>query len=104
MRPLSSPMSRWMLTLLLPMLLCLSACTSLNARQADTDIPADAQASTRVESNGDAITEYRVAGQLRAVKVVPSRGPTYYLYDRNGDGRVDNDNEVSPVYFKLFKW
>jgi len=35
--------------------------------------------------------------------VQPLRGPAFYLQDRNGDGRPDDD-KVSPVYFKLFEW
>lgn len=82
--------------------LALSACATTGTGDA---IPADAVESTRTESNGDTVTEYRVDGRLRALKVVPSRGPTYYLYDRNGDGVVDAENDgVSPVYFKLFEW
>ena len=35
----------------------------------------------------------------------PSRGVPYYLFDRDGDGIVDNDTDgVAPVYFKLFEW
>jgi hypothetical protein len=67
-------------------------------------IPIDAVATVRPQSNGDIVTEYRVAGQLRVVKVQPKRGPAYYLQDRNGDGRVDEERGVSPVYFKLFEW
>lgn len=60
---------------------------------------------TRTESNGDVITEYRVAGRLQVVQVTPARGPTYYLIDRDGDGRPDDDEgPVSPVYWKLFEW
>lgn len=59
---------------------------------------------TRTEANGDVITEYRVAGQLQVVKVTPARGPTYYLIDRDGDGRPDDGAPVSPVYWKLFDW
>ena len=59
---------------------------------------------TRTEANGDVITEYRVAGQLQVVKVTPARGPTYYLIDRDGDGRPDDGAPVSPVYWKLFEW
>ncbi|WP_457395344.1 DUF2782 domain-containing protein, partial [Roseateles sp. P5_E1] len=48
---------------------------------------------------------YRVGGQLRMVKVSPSRGAAYYMYDRNGDGRMDSDKDgVSPVYWKLYSW
>lgn len=40
------------------------------------------------------------------VKVVPFRGVTYYIYDRNGDGRVDErDAKTGPlVYYRLFSW
>jgi Protein of unknown function (DUF2782) len=89
--------------LLVPLLLSLGACASLGERGAEADIPAGAVETVRTEANGDRITEYRVAGQLRIVKVQPPRGPAYYLQDRNGDGRPDDD-KVSPVYFKLFEW
>ncbi len=90
--------------LLVPLLLLsLGACASLSERRAEADLPAGAVETLRTEANGDRITEYRVAGQLRLVKVQPPRGPAYYLQDRNGDGRPDGD-DVSPVYFKLFEW
>ncbi|MEN4903940.1 DUF2782 domain-containing protein [Luteimonas sp. TWI1416] len=85
-------------------LLGLSACVSPGASLPD-GIPADAEQVTRTESNGDRITEFRVAGQLRAVQVVPSRGPAYFLYDRDGDGSIDSDrDDVPQTYFKLFGW
>jgi hypothetical protein len=87
----------------LPLLFALSACATSSARLASTDIPPDAVAATKVAPNGDEVTEYRVAGQLHVVKVQPKRGPAYYLYDRNSDGKPDGDN-ISPVYFKLFEW
>ncbi|UNK42804.1 DUF2782 domain-containing protein [Luteimonas sp. S4-F44] len=85
-------------------LLGLSACASPGGALPD-GIPADAEQVTRTESNGDRITEFRVAGQLRAVQVVPSRGPAYFLYDRDGDGSIDSDrDDVPQTYFKLFGW
>ena len=90
--------------LVLPLMLVLGGCTTTGGSQADAEIPTDAVAATKVEPNGDEITEYRVAGQLRVVKVQPKRGPAFYLYDRNGDGRLDKDQNISPVYFKLFEW
>lgn len=87
----------------LPLMLVLGGCATAGGSQATAEIPPEAVAATRVQPNGDEITEYRVAGQLRVVKVQPKRGPTYYLQDRNGDGRPDDD-KVSPVYFKLFEW
>ena len=57
------------------------------------------------EDNGDVVTEYRVQGQLRMVKVVPFRGPTYYLVDSDGDGRMDPAKGETPTtWFKLFSW
>lgn len=89
--------------------LALTGCASLGAKPADDPTAAlsNAEIRTRTVENGDVIEEYRVAGQLRAVKVTPSRGPVYYLVDENGDGRLDTskgEGTVSPVYFKLFSW
>ena len=40
------------------------------------------------------ITEYRVNGRLRAIKVQPDGDfPPYYLYDTDGDGRLDRRND-----------
>jgi hypothetical protein len=91
---------------ILPLLLAtllLPACATFDDT-AGVRIPPDAVATTRTEANGDVITEYRVGTQLRMVKVVPARGPTYYLQDRDGDGIVDKRDGISPVYFKLFEW
>ena len=88
------------------LVLGLGACAT-DPFAADPDIPPGAVESVRTEANGDLVTEYRVAGQLRVVRVQPERGPTYYLYDRNGDGRLDSsegEGPVSPVYFKLYEW
>ena len=79
----------------------LSACAGTPA------IPEGAERQMRTEANGDVIEEYRVGGQLRMVKVTPSRGPAYYLMDENGDGRLDKskgEGPVSPVYWKLYGW
>lgn len=87
----------------LALTLALAAC----ATAAPEDMLAqDAVPATRTEANGDVITEYRVSGRLTMVKVVPTRGPTYYIYDRNGDGVVnDADAKGGPMtYYKLFSW
>ena len=85
--------------------LLLSACASMRDTVDASDIPANAVPAIRTESNGDVITEYRVQGQLRMVRVQPAHGPTYYMIDRNGDGHMDsNKGNVSPVYFKLYGW
>ena len=83
--------------------LALAACATASPEEmlAQNAVPA-----TRTEANGDVITEYRQAGALKMVKVVPSRGATYYIYDRNGDGIVnDADAKNGPMtYYKLFQW
>ena len=81
--------------------LLLTACAS----DPTATLPADAVPVTRTEANGDVITEYRVAGTLTMVKVQPFRGPTYYVQDRDGDGKLDWDKGEAPMtYYKLYSW
>ena len=81
----------------------LSACATMDADA--PEIPADAVETTRTESNGDVISEYRVQGQLRMVRVQPARGPVYYMIDSDDDGRLDRSKgDVSPVYYKIYGW
>ena len=35
------------------------------------------------------IREYRVNGELYAIEIRPSTGPSYYLVDRDGDGNFE---------------
>ncbi len=92
-------------TLVVPPLLCATTLLSACASMGDPAIPAGAVESVRTADNGDVISEYRVQGQLRMVRVQPVRGPEYYLIDSNGDGRLDRSKgEVSPVYYKLYSW
>lgn len=61
----------------------------------------------RTGDNGDVVEEYRLNGQVTMVKVTPLRGPSYYLIDSNGDGRLDGkdgDGVVAPVYWKIYEW
>jgi len=89
--------------LLIAASLFLSACASMGEDL--PQVPANAVESTRTEANGEVISEYRVQGQLRMVRVKPVRGPAYYMIDSNGDGRLDRSKgDVSPVYFKLYGW
>ena len=96
--------------LLIVPLLALAGCAAMGSSRNDPAVDlADAQVAVRTEANGDVIEEYRVAGQLRMVKVTPSRGPAYYLMDENGDGRLDKskgagEKDISPVYWKLYGW
>ena len=87
----------------LALTLALAACATATPEEmlAQGAVPA-----TRTEANGDVVTEYRVGERLTMVKVVPLRGPTYYIYDRNGDGTInERDAKDGPMtYYKLFSW
>lgn len=85
------------------LVLSLAACATATPEQM---LAEGATPTTRTEANGDTITEYREAGALKMVKVQPARGPVYYIYDRNGDGVVnDADAKDGPLtYYKLFSW
>ncbi|UHQ23163.1 DUF2782 domain-containing protein [Lysobacter sp. 5GHs7-4] len=66
-----------------------------------------AEVTRRATQDGDSVEEYRVAGQLRVVKITPLRGPVYYLVDSDGDGTLDSskgEGPISPVQYKLFSW
>ncbi len=57
----------------------------------------------------DTVTEYRVHGRLRAIKVQPNVGPAYYLYDVDGDGRLDRrsdrfDPDLLVPHWVIFRW
>ena len=70
-------------------------------------VPENAQQATRTEANGDVVTEYRVNGAIAMVRVQPANGPTYYVTDSDGDGRLDRNSDGTrnvPVYFKLYGW
>ena len=101
--PMHATAMRLAITLILA--LALSACASVTPEPAPS-IPEAAVPATHTEANGDVITEYRLGGRLKVIKVVPFRGVTYYIYDRNGDGVVDGrDGNTGPlVYFRLFSW
>ncbi|HBK46179.1 MAG TPA: DUF2782 domain-containing protein [Xanthomonadaceae bacterium] len=91
-------------SLLLASLLLLGGCATTGPDGAPMSLR-DADVTSKTMDNGDKIDEYRVAGQLRMVKITPSRGAPYYLYDKDGDGRFDNQKDgVAPVYWKLYSW
>jgi len=90
--------------MLASMLLLAGCATSGGAGSPPVDVTG-AEVAQRTLDNGDVVEEYRVAGQLRMVKVTPARGAPFYMYDQNGDGRLDSDRDgVAPVYWKLYSW
>ncbi|OHE83888.1 MAG: hypothetical protein A2579_11525 [Lysobacterales bacterium RIFOXYD1_FULL_69_11] len=89
-----------------PLLLLLSACATMDPSDPTAGLE-DAEVTRRALDGGDVVEEYRIAGQLRVVKITPVRGPTYYLVDSNGDGTLDSsrgEGPISPVQYKLFEW
>jgi len=44
---------------------------------------------TIIQQEGRIIEEYRIDGQLRAVRIIPVKGRPYYLIDSDGDGSFD---------------
>ena len=76
-----------MTTLALPLscLLAVAGCASTaGSTPADIDL-ANAQVAVRTEKNGDTIEEYRVAGNLRMVKVTPAHDPNDFDMGRRHD-------------------
>ena len=42
------------------------------------------------------VKEYRVNGRLYMIEIKPSKGPSYFLVDTDGDGSLDTrENDVS---------
>lgn len=102
---------------MLPLLLALATQDAAAPKAEDVPIPEKVQAeeteddpptvAIRVEKNGDRVEEYRQNGVLYMVKITPERGPSYYLYDHDGNGRFnpdDNHPTVKPVYWTLYEW
>ena len=62
----------------------------------------------RSSENGDRIEEYRQGGRVYMVRVTPAHGKSYYLYDDDGNGRLDrtdaDKHTVSPVYWTIYEW
>ncbi len=61
------------------------------------------------EEGGRTIHEYRVNGQIYMLKIVPARGPAYYLMDLDGDGqfdevRGDDPGQIVVPQWILFRW
>lgn len=63
-----------------------------------------------VRKDKSTVTEYRVNGRLRAIKVQPDGNfPPYYLYDTDGDGRLDQrrarfDADLLIPSWVIFSW
>jgi hypothetical protein len=105
------------MSLLASLLLATATAVAPAPERQDAPIPekipspdADATAPTvtiRTADNGDVVKEYRQSGRLFMVRVDPKNGPPYYLYDDDGNGRLDRtdgDRRFSPVYWTIYEW
>jgi hypothetical protein len=55
------------------------------------------------------IHEYRRAGKLYMIKVIPDVGPPYYFLDTNGDGKMDVrrsdlDRNIDIQQWQILEW
>lgn len=63
---------------------------------------------TIIRRGEEVVTEYRMHGQLYAVKITPAKGPPYFLVDRDGDGSLEtrrNDLDSPPIpEWTILRW
>lgn len=64
---------------------------------------------TIIRKGKKTIQEYRRAGLLYMVKVIPDVGPAYYFFDTNGDGKMDVrsnglDKTINVQQWKILEW
>ena len=63
---------------------------------------------TIIRTEKQVIEEYRLNGHLYKIKITPSVGPSYYLFDEDGDGNWERKS--SDIYtdrvpqWILFRW
>ena len=64
---------------------------------------------TIIRRRQETVTEYRVNGKLRAIKVQPRNAPAYYLVDSDGDGTPESrrdgfDEDILIPQWVIFSW
>lgn len=59
---------------------------------------------TITETEAEVITEYRIKGRLYMVKIDPLAGQPYYLFDTNGDGQLDGQENRSGPNLTVPQW
>jgi hypothetical protein len=63
---------------------------------------------TIIKRGTDTVEEFRIGGKLYMIKVTPARGPSYYLIDEKGDGRMTRqdsfDSGVRPPMWVIHSW
>ena len=63
---------------------------------------------TIIKRGTDTVEEYRVAGKLYMLKVIPAHGAPFYLIDEKGDGKMTRqdsfDSGVRPPMWVIHSW
>lgn len=64
---------------------------------------------TIIRRRQETVTEYRVNGKLRAIKVQPRNAPAYYLVDADGDGTPESrrdgfGEDILIPQWVIFSW
>lgn len=63
---------------------------------------------TILKRGSDTVEEYRVGGKLYMLKVTQAYGPSYYLIDEKGDGRMTRqdslDSGIRPPMWVIHSW
>lgn len=59
---------------------------------------------TIIRRGRETVTEYRVNGRLRAIKVEPENAPAYYLMDTDGDGDLETRKSAYGPDFLIPMW
>jgi hypothetical protein len=59
---------------------------------------------TIIQKEEERVEEYRMRGRLYMVKVTPSVGPSYYLLDSDGDGRLESRMSQLQSNFVVPSW
>lgn len=100
MKLLSISRTAWLAPLLAAMLL--GALSPAFAQQQDAVEP---DITVRQEEDRT-IREYRVNGQLYAIEIQPSVGPSYFLVDDDGDGdfRRSDSERIAVPNWVLVSW
>lgn len=83
--------------------------TMRDIEKAQTDSATPPDPDVKIIKKADAvIEEYSYNGLLYMVKVTPTIGKPYYLYDQDGNGSMIRQNEtpsqITPPRWTLFSW
>jgi hypothetical protein len=59
------------------------------------------------KQGSDTVEEYRQAGHVWMIRIVPEHGPVQTFMDTTGSGRLTrdpNEGPIAPVYYTIYEW